>query len=332
MSKVLTVFAICWLFLAGGVPVSRAADPVQQAIAWLHTQQLGDGSFGLIQPDGSGVPSASVTADAIYALALAGEDPAGTAWTRGGQSALDALAKLAPGYVFSDAGQAGKVARAAALAGGDPRAFGGLNLVGIIRAAYDSSTGRYHPELLFRHTLAVEGLLRAGEPVPPAAIDALLAAQRPDGSWFWAFEGDKGDVDSTGRVLQLLAGQAGLRCSPILGRAAAYLESTQEAAGWGVMYTPGPINANSTALAVAGLRTGGYDVATTRSGKSGRGALEMLLAFQEPDGAFVYSREPGREESRLMATLDALVALAGPAGEQAPCRWLYLPMRLAQGF
>jgi hypothetical protein len=97
------------------------------------------------------------------------------------------------------------------------------------------------------------------------------------------------------------------------------------------MYLPGPANANSTALAVAGLRAGGYDVITTRSQKLGRGALEMLLAFQEPGGAFIYSREPGREESRLMATLDALGALAQPTNDQAPCRWFYLPMRLAQG-
>lgn len=331
MSRVLIVCAVCWLLLAAGGPVSHAADPVPEAIAWLHTQQLADGSFGLVQPDGRGIPSASATADAVYALALAGEDPAGVTWTRGGRSALDALATLAPGYVGADAGQAGKVARAVALAGGDPRAFGGLNLVRIIQAAYDPATGRYHPELLFRHTLAVEGLLRAGEPVPPAAIDALLAAQHPDGSWFWAFAGDKGDVDTTGRVLLLLAGQAELHCSPLLGRAAAYLGSTQEAAGWGVVYTPGPVNANSTALAVAGLRAAGYDVAAAPPGEAARAALDALRAFQAPDGAFVYTREPGGEESRLMATLDALVALTAPAAGGAPCRWLYLPLRLAQG-
>ena len=127
--------------------------------------------------NGSCTPSASVTADAVYALALIGEDPAGAAWTVGGKSALDALAKLAPSYVYADAGQAGKVARAVALAGGDPRDFGGLNLIATIDTAYDPATGRYQPDFLSDTLLAVEALLRAGEPVPAAALDAVLTAQ-----------------------------------------------------------------------------------------------------------------------------------------------------------
>ena len=158
------------LFLA---PLAQAADdPVQHAIAWLHTQQRPDGSFG----------GASVTADVVYVLALAGENPAGPAWTpAGGQSALAALAALAPGYVYSDAGQAGKVARAVALADGNPRAFGGLDLIDIIQRAYDPATGRYSPMLLYRHTLAIEGLKRSGVPVPTPAAGRVAAG--PVAGW-----------------------------------------------------------------------------------------------------------------------------------------------------
>ncbi len=317
------------LLLAASVP-AHATDPLARAVAWLHTQQLPDGSFGLREPGGAGVGSASATADAVTVLALLGEDPDGPAWTAGGRSALDALAALAPSYVAGDAGQAGKVARAVALAGGDPRAFNGLDLVETIKAAYDPATGRYHPELLYRHTLALEGLLRAGEPAPAAAVDALLAARHADGSWFWAFEGAGGDVDSTGRTLQLLGSLQGLRCAPLLAPAGDYLAARREAGGWSVGYLPGPANANSTALAVAGLAAAGYDPAAGRFSWGGSTAVEALLAFQEPGGAFVYALEPGHEESRLMATLDALAALVQIKTGPAPCRPFYLPMLLAR--
>ena len=137
MRKVLGVFLALW-FLVGSAPVARATDPIAQAVAWLHTQQCDDGSFGFRGSNGTCTPSASATADVVYVLALIGEDPAGAAWTVGGQSALDALAKLVPSYVYANAGRAGKVARAVALSGGNPRSFGGLNLIAIIQAAYDS--------------------------------------------------------------------------------------------------------------------------------------------------------------------------------------------------
>ena len=314
--------------LTPGDSTDSTATPVRLALEWLHTQQLPDGSFGV-----SGRGSAGLTADVVYVLALAGEDPGGPAWTVGGHSALDALAALAPSYAARDAGQAGKVARAVALAGGDPYHFAGLDLVSVIQAAYDSSTGRYHPTLLFRHTMAVEGLLRAGVAVPPEALAALFQAQLPDGGWFWAFDSQAGesDVDTTGRVLQVLAEHAGVRCAAAYARAAAYLAAGQlDSGGWGVYAGKAPANANSTALAVTGLRATGYDPESSTFQKGGRGALETLLTFQEPSGAFVYVRQPGLEESRLVATVDALVALMQRQRDMPACRPGYLPLLQAR--
>jgi hypothetical protein len=325
MRRIPILILMLSILLAGAVPVARADNPVQRAIAWLHTQQRPDGSFG----------GASVTADVVYVLALAGENPAGSAWTPpGGQSALNALAVLAPGYVSSGAGQAGRVARAVALAGGNPRAFGGLDLIDIIQKAYNPATGRYHPTLLYNHTLAVEGLKRSGVPVPTAALDALLRAQLPDGGWFWSFDGEKSDVDTTGRVMQLMAGQIGLRCAPGYSRAANYLAAAQLATGgWGVYPPPDPnlANANSTGLAVAGLKAAGFDPDAPPFQKNGLGAQASLLAFQEASGAFVYIRQMGMEEVRLMATADALNALVQPMAQPATCWALYLPLVLRQG-
>jgi hypothetical protein len=308
---------------------SQEITAVCRALDWLHTQQLPDGGFGQRTPaSSSGKPStggyrssAGVTADVVYVLALLGEDPAGPNWTVNGRSAMDALARLAPGYVNTDAGQAGKVASAVALAGGNPRTFAGIDLIKIIQGSYDPKTGRYHPLYEFRHTLAVEGLLRSGVPVPPAALDVLFKAQLPDGGWFWSFEGKKSDVDTTGRMLQVLAGVAKRQNPAAYGRAADLLARSQLAeGGWNVGYQAGPANANSTALAVGGLWAAGLDPQGARFEKKGRDAVELLLAFQEQSGAFAYIRQPGQEEVRLLATTDALGALAPRVAGQLKCR------------
>jgi hypothetical protein len=324
-----------WLLWSGSLIQGQAARQVKdgpgaspqeiatvcRAIDWLHTQQLPDGGFGQRLSGGGFRSSTGATADVVYVLALLGENPAGPRWTINGRSALDALAKLAPGYVNSDAGQSGKVASAVALAGRNPRAFAGVDLVKIIQDSYDPKTGRYHPLYEFRHTLAVEGLLRSGVPVPPAALDALFKAQLPDGGWFWSFDGKKSDVDTTGRVLQVLAGAAKQQNAAAYGRAADLLARSQlPEGGWNVGYQVGPANANSTALAVGGLWAAGLDPQSSRFKKKGRGALDTLLGFQERSGAFAYIRQPGQEEVRLLATTDALGSLAPRVAGQLKCQ------------
>ena len=331
----LALWLALWLSWSGSLIQGQAAGQVKdgpgaspqeiaavcRAMDWLHTQQLPDGGFGQRSSapsagklsDGGYRSSAGATADVVYVLALLGENPAGPRWAINGRSALDALAKLAPGYVNTDAGQAGKVASAVALAGRNPRAFAGVDLIKIIQDSYDAKTGRYHPLYEFRHTLAVEGLLRSGVPVPPAALDVLFKAQLPDGGWFWSFDGKMSDVDTTGRVLQVLAGAAKRHASraAAYGRAADLLARSQLAeGGWNVGYQAGPANANSTALAVGGLWAAGLDPQGSRFQKRSRGALDAMLGFQERSGAFAYIRQPGQEEVRLLATTDALGALA----------------------
>jgi len=329
MRKFLILASLLVFLTTGTAPLAQAADdPVQRAIAWLHTQQLADGSFG----------DSGATADVVYVLALAGEDPSGPAWTQGGKSALTALGKAVPAYVSQGAGQAGKVARAVTAAGRDPRNFAGMDVIGVIEQAYNPTTGRYHPTQLFHHTLAVEALRRASEPVPVAAVNALLAAQLPSGGWSWAFPDPaqplpQPDADSTGRVLQTLAGPLGLQClTATYGRAAAYLAGGQLASGgWGVQAGQAPENANSTGLVIAGLRASGRnpDAAPFRTGNAT--ATATLLSYQGQNGAFVYIKEAGKEESRLMATADALVALLQPLAQPVTCRSLYLPLVLRQG-
>lgn len=326
---------VALLLVTVGLPAASAADPIQTAVKaavqWLHTQQLADGSFGGTTKQ----PSAAITSDVVYVLALAGEDVDGPAWTKGGVSALDALAKMTAGYVGTDAGQAGKVARAAAAGGANPRAFGGIDLIAVIEKAYDPATGRYHPSFLFRQTLAMEGLRVAGEPVPAKAYEALRAGQLADGGWAWAYptpeKAPSPDIDSTGRVLQTLSAQSQGVCDIDILSGVNYLLRTQLSAGdWPDLSTKTAGNANSTGLAVGGLRSVGRDPAAAPFIKGGRSALQALLSYQEASGAFAYMAEAGKEELRITATTDALMGLLQPIGTAGRCLSVYLPVLLAR--
>ena len=92
----------------------------------------------------------------------------------------------------------------------------------------------------------------------------------------------------------------------------------------------GPANANSTALSTGGLIAAGSQLQPGGSEEEAEAALDTLLSFQEQSGAFVYMKEAGMEESRVVATTDALAALALVIQEPSPCRLPYLPMILAQ--
>lgn len=319
------------LLLSGGFVPAQAGGEVEsaacRAIRWLDRQQKADGGFGFTTQT-----SPAVTADVAHALALFGEDLTGPRWTTpAGKNPLDALAAVAvPGFVTADPGQAGKVARAVALAGGDPRDFGGVDLVQLIQGFYNPDTGFYHSSFLFRHALAIEGLLRSGVTPPQDAYDALLDAQLDDGGWFWALGGAQSDVDTTGRVLQIISGVAQVQAPDAYARAAGWLAEIQLPEGdWNTGATPGPANSNSTALAVGGLLAAGHDPQAAPYLKGDVSALDALLAFQEPSGAFVYINLSGQEEVRVMATADALTALAPLIGSGPVCKAIYLPVLLA---
>lgn len=86
--------ALCLQALAAiGEPASSTR--VQNAVAYLHTQQNTDGGFPWANPSAWGTDSDSCsTAWVIQGLVAAGEDPAGANWTSGGNTPLDFLAGM----------------------------------------------------------------------------------------------------------------------------------------------------------------------------------------------------------------------------------------------
>jgi len=129
----------------------------------------------------------------------------------------------------------------------------------------------------------------------------------------------------------VMANLAKVSAPTTYARAAGWLKDVRLTGGdWNTGYIAGPANANSTALSIGGLIAAGSDLQLGGPHTDAEAALDTLLSFQEPSGAFVYMKEAGMEESRIVATTDALSALALVIQEPSPCRVPYLPMILAR--
>jgi hypothetical protein len=276
------------------VPQPDAADV---ALDWLRTQQQPDGGFSAF----GGESDVSVSADAVYAFAAAGID-LDSVVSADGFSALDYLHSVAAEDV-DNPGRIAKLVLALHVAGENPDPA----LVKSIHTTFNAETGWYG-DSFFGHTLAVLALASQGESIQVGAIDALLAAQTPEGSW--GFNGDptagSGDSNSTALAIQALVAVDGDRAA--IDRGLDYLRSLQNAEDGTISYDslsvgdPGG-DANSTALAIQAFVAAGEDPAMLEHGD----LLAALLTFQNASGAFQF--QPAFPDDSLLATAQAVPAL-----------------------
>jgi hypothetical protein len=231
-------------------------------------------------------------ADAIVALAAAGSGR-GVLGPR-----LSRLAGVAPAYA-STAGAAGKVALAAEAAGADPRRLRGVDYLARVRGAY--AAGRYGASG-FDQALAMLALAGAGDRVPAAAV-AALRADRGAGGWGNDLSpSGRDDVSTTAILIEALRATGVRSRDPMLRSAATWMAAQANTqGGYAFFGGRGPTEANSTALVIRALRAlGRTPPAASRA---------ALRALQLPNGSIAFTAtSPG---SPLLATVDALVALAG---------------------
>ncbi|HJX39385.1 MAG TPA: hypothetical protein VJ714_12325, partial [Anaerolineae bacterium] len=180
---------------------------------------------------------------------------------------------------------------------------------------YESSTGRYHPFKTYSHDLALIALEAVGETIPNLAVTTLENAQLASAGWPWSWGATTADVDSTGLSMQAIAAGGGPSSPSTTADAAAFLESLRFSnGGYPDLATKSEPNCDSTSLAIQGLLASGrhhhepllfpLETGAVRSG------WDALLAFQEPAGSFIASASV--PESRLLATVEAIHALASP--------------------
>ena len=297
-------------------PTTSTSSPTaQRAAAYLFSQlKTGDHVEGKYGPD------LGQTSDVALGLAATtGQDSALA-------KVLTYLGSNASGYVHGDpasgekaganyAGSTGKLALVAQISGKNPASFGGLDLIGELRELMDSE-GRFRDDSKFGdfsnplgQAFAILALQRA-EPggAPQSAIDYLVTAQCADGGFADAYPkaGTKcsASPDATGLALQALVA-AGADCPAVQARS--WLTAQRRADGSFSSSAvapsqPGAGNVNSTAYAALGLATAGESTSTV---------VSYLASVQNPDGGLAI--EPGSKDktSNVLATAQALSALAG---------------------
>jgi hypothetical protein len=284
-----------------------------RALDWLHTQQRNDGGFG----------NGGVTADAIYAIALCSQDPDGPQWQHpvtgktpvdslDGQTIDDYIAGAPPG---GPAGELGKLIRGLQRAGQNPYDFESKNLVGQLKDLYDANSFKYHPYKIYSHDLALIALHAVGETVPAKAVSTLESAQLDTGGWPWPWGATSADVDTTGLTMQAVVAGGGPSSPSITDDAADFLESLRfPSGGYPDLATRLEPNCDSTSLAIQGLLASGRYHQEPLLFALETGAVssswDALLAFQEESGSFIASASV--PESRLLATMEAIHALASP--------------------
>ncbi|HEX5164821.1 MAG TPA: prenyltransferase/squalene oxidase repeat-containing protein [Thermomicrobiales bacterium] len=276
-------------------------DAANAALDWLRTQQQPDGGFSAF----GGASDPSVTADVVYAFAAAGIN-AGSLFAPSGAFTEDYLLHAAQS-VASDPGKAAKLVLVFHILGEDPNNAGGAGLVEAISQSLNAQTGWYGISF-YGHSLAVLALASQDVDIPDAAIDAILTAQTPEGSW--GFNGDPtagtGDSNSTAIAIQALVTVDGDRDA--INRGLDYLRSLQNAGTGAIAYDTASVNdpggdANSTALAIQAFVAAGEDPSTLEHGD----LLTALLTFQNESGAFQF--QPAFPDDSLLATAQAVPAL-----------------------
>ena len=239
-----------------------AATALATPAGYLQAQQRDDGGFGDPQ----------ITAWATLGLVAAGAETGGAA---------EYLARQQP----RTATDVALVAMARAAAGDRPD-----DLLPRLRA--------HKPGKLVNATIwTILALRQAGEPAPPALVQALLRAQRPAGGWSWLV-GGLPDSNDTAAAIQALRA-AGVRGKPVQ-RAVAFLRRHQNRDGGFELTLDRGSDAPSTAWAIQALLAAGME--------PGAAAFAYLRRLQRPDGSVRYSVR--YDSSRLWTTAQVAPALA----------------------
>jgi hypothetical protein len=270
------------------------------AVAWLKAQQASDGGFS-----NGFAPESDIgaTADAILALAFAGEDP--DLIKTNDLSPINFLeAQVQAGNVMG-AGAAAKVILALNAVGISARDVGGVDLVKLVLDDFNAEMGLFGMGP-FDSGLAIVALLAVDEPLPLGALNGLISTRLEDGSYSFTYDESlaTGDSNTTALVVQALiaAGE-----DDVVDPSLDYFRVTQnEDDGW-TYQKPSEFgeetDANSTAFVIQALDAAGLNLADWGD------PLAALTSLQLENGAFGYNAT--FPDENILATIQAIPTLAG---------------------
>jgi len=279
------------LAFATGVSIGSAQiDPASRAIEYLQTQQSSaNGSIPL------GSSTDSVSEEYAIGAAAAGYDP--KALRQGSGPSVMTYLTTQAAAACATAGGCGLLIQAVVAARLNPSSFGGVNLLTTLKGMYHA--GVYGDGEAFTESLAIQGLVAAGQTVPTAAVHHLVAAQDSDGGWDYLLikddpngstNFDTSDTNSTSMVLMALnaAGTSGRNASAL-----AWLHTQQDGDG-GFPYQAGAgSDPDSTALVLQALVATGQNPDASRWAVGGNTPLAELIATQDAGGGYTFPGNSG---------------------------------------
>ena len=278
----------------------------EAALAGLSCLELIQDSASGGWPAFAGGPiDAAGTSRAIQAIAAAGDDPQSARWTvAGGVNAMDALEALTPGYVAGGAGGRVGIIMQGVAAAGDPydvADFAGLDLPDLM-ATHLQPNGEYDSTAfgIFAHSEAMLGLLTAGQPVAPEAIDLLMGAHA---------NGDWGEADANGIAIQVL-GMLGKRV-PVATLAVLHEEQLADGS-WGFSGSSNPSAASEVVQGLTEIGQNPFGASWSRvvDGQLSN-AADVVMSQQKENGCWPNPLGTGDDP---YSTTDAIMLLATQPG------------------
>lgn len=283
----LIAVVLCAGVLVGIAGTAQAAsltdqERAERAVAYLASRQKANGSIVAFSAIGS-------TADAVSSFAAAG-----VGRTRMNRALGYLRTQVEAGHVDS-IGLHAKVVLAVTAAGGNPRDFGGMNL---IRALRDTLAGGHFGEsAVYDDATAVLALVSAGVTPGNGVAAWLLAAQCPDGGWAYdlpygpgddehCFDGTDTDFFTSDSNATSLAVQAlaAMETTDWVHSPFAFFDAVRDDVNGGWAYSAAFLatDANSTGLVLQAYVAAGLPIPT--------GGLIALRKLQYPGcGAFAYT-------------------------------------------
>jgi len=312
-SGFLMVISLSYYLQASSAMAQSTPDQsqvIQAGLAYLQSQQQADGGIlGF-----SDVSDPGTTARSVLAFVTAGK-PVSKIISTKGTSMLDYLATQAITYTHDTTGtlfpgRAGILLAAASVSGGDPSAFGGMDLAGELEASFHPDSGAYSTSAKqdfsngeasdLSQAWAILGLSLAGHTIPEPATQYLIQSQAGDGSW------GADDPDTTAlAVTALLASRKIDAKSDAVQNALDYFHNTQvPSAGWKPSWDTDPLNADSTGWIVQALVSAGEDPRGQSWTKGQSNPVEALLSLQKSDGSI------GGTNANTYSTAEAIIGLS----------------------
>ena len=305
---------IAVIALAAGLVAPTAHSSGSRAQDWLISTQRADGGFPIDARAGGSSPRE--TGWAAIALAASGVDIS-TLRKPGGRTLLQRLEADSRGLFreTSDSpeerpGYEQRLLIAASAAGANTRSFGGRDLVRLVKRGISRSGAvNYQPQdpsvdLTAYAVIALRATgVSASDPSVVRAVKWLVKERQPRGGWSTnprSVAVSSGTPDTTGAVLQALKSAGRSKDDAVTSGISFLKKSRRAGGGWG--FGSGGANAQSTALAILGLKAWGAI--------SSSAALTWFDGARGAGGSIRY-QQGGASQTPVWVTSQAVLAMSG---------------------